>query len=128
MAATMRAAINYLTPSGAVAISITERDGLCELHIGFDPDAVYFHWLPNERALAVSRQARRHAGERPDAAAMVGGLRQAAADHRVALTEHSVAVTRAADAVRRLDAFMTSLRGTGRLQEFNRAYRALSLS
>jgi hypothetical protein len=41
---------------------------------------------------------------------------QAAADYHVTLTPHDTAISRAADAVQRLEAFMDSLRGPGRLR------------
>jgi hypothetical protein len=50
-------------------------------------------------------------------------LHRAAADARSTLTPHDVAISRAAGAAAKLDAYMDSLRGTGVLVEFNRAFK-----
>jgi hypothetical protein len=42
---------------------------------------------------------------------------------RPALTPHDVAISRATDAAKRLDEYLLSVRGTGTLKEFNRAYK-----
>jgi hypothetical protein len=44
------------------------------------------------------------------------------------LTEHDIAVSRAGEAAKRLDRFMDSLRGTGALKEFTKAYRRRRLA
>src|SRR5437879_6258403 len=120
-----KAAINYLIASGAVAISITEHDGVCAFHLGhkIDPHAVSVQWLPETQALAIVRQARRDAGRSPDAATVARAVAQAAADHRQTLTPHDAAISRAGDAATRLDRYMESLRGRGVLKEFNRAFK-----
>jgi hypothetical protein len=120
-----KAAINYLIASGAVAISITEHDGVCAFHVGhkIDPRAVSVQWLPEPKARAIVKHARQDAGRSPDAATAARALAQAAADHRQTLTPHEVAITRARDASRKIEQYMQSLRGTGALKEFNRAYK-----
>src|SRR5258708_11456729 len=50
-------------------------------------------------------------------------LTKAATDHRATLTPHNVAISRADKASRRIEQYMASLRGTGVLKEFNRAYK-----
>jgi hypothetical protein len=68
-----RAALSYLAASGATAISIfndgTIRAGKLDRH------AALIFWLPSDYALAVSRQARREAGEAPDVARRCGRRR-----------------------------------------------------
>jgi hypothetical protein len=75
---TDRAALAYLTASGATAISIRD-DGTIKAG-KVDPGAVMVWWLPADHAIAVSRAARRIAGEAPDVATMVAALREAAAE------------------------------------------------
>ena len=120
-----KAAVEYLHASGAVAITITEHDGVCSFHLGhkIDPRAVSVQWLPEANAQAIVRQARRDAGTAPEAATAARALAQAAADHRTTLTPHEVAITRAGEASRKIEQYMQSLRGTGTLKESNRAYK-----
>jgi hypothetical protein len=120
-----KAAINYLIASGATAISIVEIDGVCAFHVGhkIDPHAVSVQWLPETHARAIVKQARRDAGRNPNAVTAARALAQAAADHRTTLTPNDVANSRARDASRKIEQYMQSLRGTGALKEFNRAYK-----
>jgi hypothetical protein len=92
-----KAAINYLIASGAVAITITEHDGVCSFNVGhkIDPHAVSVQWLPETQARAIVRQARRDAGRSPDAATAARAVAQAAADHHATLTPRDTAVARA---------------------------------
>jgi hypothetical protein len=92
-----KAAINYLIASGAVAITITEHDGVCSFNVGhkIDPRAVSVQWLPETQAWAIVKQARQDAGRSPDAATAARALAQAAADHRTTLTPNDVAISRA---------------------------------
>jgi hypothetical protein len=55
-------------------------------------------------------------------------LQEAAAKDRVVLMEHSTAIKRASAAAQRLDTFMSSMRGTGVLKEFTRAYKRRRLA
>jgi hypothetical protein len=121
----IRAAVEYLVASGATAISITDRDGVCSFHVvhKIDPRAISVQWLPETKARAVVKQARQDAGRSPDAATAARALAQAAADHRTTLTPNDVAISRARDASRKIEQYMQSLRGTGTLKEFNRAYK-----
>jgi hypothetical protein len=73
--------------------------------------------------MAVARRARRLAGANPHLDEAIAALRQAAAEKRVTLTPHDVAMARAGGAAQRLDEYMASVRGTGVLKEFNRAYK-----
>lgn len=120
-----KAAIEYLVASGATAISITEQDGVCAFHVGhkIDPHAVSIQWVLETQARAIVKQARRDAGASPDAATAGRALAQAAADQRATLTPHDVAISRAGEAARTIEQYMQSLRGTGTLKEFNRAYK-----
>jgi hypothetical protein len=116
-----RAALNYLVSSGAAAICIL-NDGT--LKAGkVDPCAAMIFWLPAEHAIAVSRLARREAGESTDVATVLAALQQAVDERNVTLTEHSIAVERAKDAAARIESFMDSLKGTGRLKAFNTTYK-----
>ncbi|KQT12890.1 MULTISPECIES: hypothetical protein [unclassified Bradyrhizobium] len=121
-----KAAIKYLVATGATAISILARDGACEIRVGtkIDPHAISVVWLREPNAIAVSRQARREAGERPDAATIMSALRRAAAHWNEMLTPHDLAIERTTDAIRRLDAAMEGLRASGQLSIFNQHYRA----
>jgi hypothetical protein len=120
-----KAAIEYLIAPGAVAITITEHDGVCTFQVGhkIDPRAVSVHWLPEPKGRAIIRQARRFAGKSPNAATAAAALQRAAAECGVTLTPHDAAISRAGDAATRLDRYMESLRGSGMLKEFNRAFK-----
>jgi hypothetical protein len=121
-----KAAVAYLVASGATAISIVEIEGACAFRLGhkIDPNAISVHWLNRTNAMAISRQARKHAGVSPDAVTAGRALSQAAADHRQTLTPHDVAIERAGAAADRLDAYLDGLRGRGTFREFNRAFKA----
>jgi hypothetical protein len=58
----------------------------------------------------------------PDLTKVTSALTKAAADLHVTLTPHATAMMRAGEAAKRLDRYMDSLRGTGVLKEFTRAY------
>ncbi len=122
-----KAAIKYLVATGATAISILERGGACEIRVGtkINPHAISVSWLQEPNAIAVSRQARREAGERPDAATIMSALRRAAAHWNEMLTPHDVAIRGASDAIMRLDAAMEGLRASGQLSIFDQHYRAV---
>jgi hypothetical protein len=79
--------------------------------------------LPETNARAVLKLARQRAGKSPDIATAQTALAQAAADQRVVLTAHPVAMVRAGDAAARLNSYMDSLRGTGRLREFTKEFK-----
>ncbi len=121
----IRAAVEYLVASGATAISITDRDGVCSFHVGqkIDPHAVSVQWLPETHARAIVKQARRDAGRNPDAASAARALAQAAADHRQTLTPNDVAISRARDAAGRIDSYLKAMMANGTLREFNRAFK-----
>jgi hypothetical protein len=50
-------------------------------------------------------------------------LRKAAVECRATLTPHGVAISRAAFAAKRLDEYLTSLKGTSVLKQFTHTYR-----
>jgi hypothetical protein len=120
-----RAAIAYLIASGATAISIIENETGCAFRVGtkIDARAAVVHWLAADKAGPVMRKARKLAGRSPDISAATAALTQAAGDHRVPLTPHGTAMARAGEAAAKLDRYMDSLRGTGVLREFNRAFK-----
>jgi hypothetical protein len=121
-----KAAIKHLIATGATAISILERDGACQIRVGhkIDPGALSIHCLREPNAIAVSREARKEAGERPEIATIINALRRAATCWNETLTPHDLAIQRAADAIKRLDAMMEALRASGQLNIFNQNYRA----
>jgi hypothetical protein len=121
-----KAAITYLIASGATAISIVEIEGACAFRVGqkINPNAISVHWLNRSNATAISRQARKHAGVSPDAVTAGRALARAATDQRVTLTPHDVAMSRAGQAAGRIEEYIESLRQTGKMREFTRAYKA----
>jgi hypothetical protein len=121
-----KAAINYLVASGATAISVIETGTGCTFRVGtkIDPHAVEIYWLTAAQAKPLVRLARKQAGRHPNTATASATLARAAAALRVLLTPHNAAMTRAGDAAARLNNFMDSLRGTGRLKEFNRMFKS----
>jgi hypothetical protein len=125
-----KAAIAYLIASGATAISIIENETGCAFRVGIkiDARAAVVHWLREGEATAVMRQARRLAGKSPDIAQAENALHRAAAETRTVLTEHATAMMRAGEAAAKLDRYMDSLRGTGVLKEFTKAYRRKRLA
>jgi hypothetical protein len=126
-----KAAIAYLIASGATAITIVENETGCTYRVGtkIDPRAAVVHWLRETEAQAVLKAARRAAGKSPDIATATAALRRTASDQRgVTLTPHGTAMARAGEAAKRLDRYMDSLRGTGVLKEFTKAYRRKRLA
>ena len=65
-----KAARDYLKASGASAISVVAIDGVCTFQAGhkIDPNAVSTHWVREEQAAALVKQARHDAGRAPEAA------------------------------------------------------------
>jgi hypothetical protein len=120
-----RAAIRYLVCSGATAIAIIENVKGCSFTVGtkISARAAVVMWLREDEARPVMRKARKLAGKRPDLTKATSALTKAASDQRVTLTEHAVAMMRAGDAAARIEQFMESLKGTGRLREFNRMFK-----
>jgi len=118
-----KAAIDYLIASGASCVSVL-ADGTIKAGPKPDRAAVSAWWLPEDKVIAVSRQARREAGATPEVSIMLAALRQAAADHQAVLTPHETAIERAGDAAVRIDAFVDSMRRSGGLQVFNRHFKA----
>jgi hypothetical protein len=116
-----KAAIDYLITSGASCVCVL-ADGTIRAGSKPDRSAVSIWWLPEAKAIAVSRQARRDVGETRDVAAIEAALPQAAADHGVCLTAHHIAIERVAAAAQ-VSAIMDSMKGTGRLKVFNHHYK-----
>jgi hypothetical protein len=120
-----KAALRYLEASGARAISVTtDADGVA-ISVGMKPNALAIFWLPEAQAQArsVAARARAIAGDNPDVDAAISALRDAAAHCSATLTPNDVTMTRAANAAERLDRYMDTLKGTGILKEFTKAYR-----
>jgi len=121
-----KAAIAYLIAAGTTAISVIETEtGRALFRVGtkIDPDTTAIYWIARQAAIAVARRARRLAGANPRGDEAIAALRQAAAEKRATLTEHATAMARAGSAAQRLDEHMASVRGTGVLKEFDRAYK-----
>jgi hypothetical protein len=125
-----RAAIAYLISSGAVAITIIENVKGCTFRVGtkISARAAVVMWSREDEAGPVMRKARRLTGRTPDLSRATSALTKAASDQRVTLTPHATAMMRAGEAAKRLDAYMASLRGTGVLKEFTKAYRRKRLA
>jgi hypothetical protein len=119
-----KAALAYLEASGARAISITTGCAHTVINVGYKADAVAAYWLPADKARAVAARARSIAGDADDVATVVAALKEAALQCRATLTEHDTAMVRAHAMAERLDEFMSSMRGTGVLREFNHTYKA----
>ena len=121
-----KAALAYLAASGAAPIFVTEVGDVATIRTGskVDPRAVVVFWIMVANAKPVVKLARKLAGKDPDAGEAEGALRRATVECRATLTAHDVAVARAgAAAAHRLDEHLSSVRGTGTLREFNRAFK-----
>jgi hypothetical protein len=120
-----RAALAYLTASGATAITITEIDGVCTFRIGAKMLArsVAIFWVMELDAKPVVTSARKIAGKSQGAAEAIAALHRAASDKRATLTPHDVAMTRAGNAAAKLDRYLDSLQGSGAFREFTRMYK-----
>jgi hypothetical protein len=125
-----KAAIAYLIASGATAITIIENVAGCSFKVGskISARAAVVYWLREDEARELLKAARRRAGKSPDLTKATSALTKAATDLHVTLTEHATAMMRAGDAAKRLDQYMDSLRGTGVLKEFTKAYRRKRLA
>jgi hypothetical protein len=121
-------ALDYLRASGASAISITTDVGGAAITVGMKPDAVAVFWLPQAQARSVAARARAIMGDNPDTDAAISALQEAATECRVTLTPNDVVMARAANAARKLDEYFLSVRGTGTLKEFSKAYRRRRLA
>src|SRR5450755_3547282 len=119
---------SYLAASGAVPISVTRRDGVCSIHAGRPGahvgDVVLTQWIDERQAIAVTREARRYAGDRPDGPTAANALARAAASQRATLTADHVAIERAGAAAEKVEQHIAALRKTGGLREFNREFSA----
>jgi hypothetical protein len=120
-----KAAIAYLTASGATAITITEVDGVCTFRIGTKMlvRSVATYWIMQVDAKRVVDRARKIAGNGAGGNAAISALHEAANDLRATLTPHDVAIARAGNAAAKLDQYLDSLQGSGALKEFTRAYK-----
>jgi hypothetical protein len=120
-----KAAINYLIASGATVISIVEVDGVAVFRVGtkINPNACAIYWIAEANAKPVVACTRRLAGKNQNIDDAVVSLRKAAVECRATLTPHDTAMARASVAARKLDEYLTSLKGTGLLNEFTRTYR-----
>jgi hypothetical protein len=88
-----------------------------------DKNATETWWIASKDARAVVCRARKIAGKAPDVAKAENALHEAARLKRATLTESHVAIERAAAMAARLDQFMDSLKGTGRLKQFNLMFK-----
>jgi hypothetical protein len=61
-----KAAIAYLAPSGAGAISVTADVDGASIRVGFDPHDAETFWCPPGRARSIAARARPIAGPGPD--------------------------------------------------------------
>jgi hypothetical protein len=122
-------ATEYLLASGAVPITIIERDksdgaDTFSISIGKITGAIAARWwIAEQDAAPVARKARRLAGADPDLSTATAVVARSAAVLRAVLTPDDVAVTRAGAAVVKLDAMVETMRRNGQLQEFNTRYK-----
>lgn len=118
-------AVEYLRASGAVPISIIERDSVCSIHAGKISGTVAARWWLNARdAPRVATDARSLAGRDPDVSAASAAVARSAAVLKATLTPDDVAIARAGAAVTRLDEMIEAMRKDGTLQQFNTRYKA----
>jgi hypothetical protein len=123
-------ALIFLDQSGARAISVFVCfDGSYGVSVSFyqSPGTAVF-WLPGDKAVKVSRLARKIAGDSPSFDTMVAALQKAATECRVVLTEHVTAISRATAMAAKLDALMDQLQASGVMLEFTRTYKARRLA
>jgi hypothetical protein len=120
-----KAALAYLKASGTRAISVVKVDGVAAFRVGTrnKPNATVVFWIATVNAKRVVKCARRLAGKNQNIDDAVVSLKKAATECRATLTPHDTAISRAADAARRLNEYVSSVRGTGMLREFKRAFK-----
>jgi hypothetical protein len=120
-----KAALSYLALSGAAPICIIDRDGIATFRAAnkISSAAIVVFWIDATKVRPVVRRARRLAGKCPTIDDATRALREAATDHRIALTDHAIALQRAGDASRQLDAYFEKARRSGKIAEFNRAFK-----
>jgi hypothetical protein len=110
-----------------VPISVTRSDGVCTIHAGrpgAHGDVVSTQWINEAQAIAVAREARRYAGDRPDGPTATDALARAAAAQRATLTADHIAIERAGAAAEKVQQHLDALRAGGGLREFNREFSA----
>jgi hypothetical protein len=120
---------SYLAASGTMPITVIRRDGVCAIHAGragaHGGDVIVStQWIDEREAIAVTREARRYAGDRPDGPTAADALARAAASQRATLTADHIAIERAGALSEKIDQHLAALRKTGGLREFNREYTA----
>jgi hypothetical protein len=71
-------ALERLAASGAVPISVTERDGMCSTIRGGGDGLSAQWWVDRTKAVPVARAARRFAGANPDLSTATDALARAA--------------------------------------------------
>ena len=114
---------SYLQASGAVPISVTRSGSIHAGRAGGHGDVVSTQWIDERQAIAVTREARRYAGDRPDGAIAADALARAAASQRVTLTADHIAIERAGAAAAKIEQHLAVLLKTGGLREFNREFQ-----
>lgn len=120
---TKRAALRYLDLSGAMPISVIERDdGTCTIKLGGDGASAQW-WAEKGKALTIARRARRFAGRDPDLSTALEAVARSATSVGAALTPHDVAIERAESAAARLDSYLDAMRKSGALIEFNKQFK-----
>jgi hypothetical protein len=118
-------AVEYLALSGAVPITIIERDGVCSISTGKTTTGrtgatiAARWWITAAMASPVAAQARQLVGAKPDLPAATAAVARSAAVLRATLTPDDIAIGRASAAVTRLDAMLEAMRRDGTLQEFS---------
>jgi hypothetical protein len=117
----------YLAASGAVPITIIERDGACSISTASKlptmGNSASTWWTAAADAPRVASAARTLAGPAPDLSTATAALARSAASLRAVLTADDVAIGRASAAVVRLDAMIEQMRRDGTLREFNARFK-----
>jgi hypothetical protein len=80
-------------------------------------------WINEAQAIAVTRKARKYAGDRPDGPMAMNALARAAASQRATLTADHIAIARAGDAAERIEQHIAALRKSGGLTQFNAEFK-----
>ena len=85
----------YLAASGSTPIYVTRSGSIHAGRAGAHGDVAARYWIDERQAIAVTREARRYAGDRPDGPTAADALARAAASQRATLTADHIAIERA---------------------------------
>jgi hypothetical protein len=115
---------SYLRASGATPIYVTRAGTIHAGRGNAHGHVISTQWINEAQAIAVTRKARKYAGDRPDGQMAANALARAAALQRATLTLDHVAIERAGAAAEKVEQHIAALRRTGGLREFNKEFSA----